>query len=221
MLPYTLKALILSASGTFPVINTVSTSLLSQICSIALYGLLVFYGLTKEELADRRPLAKFLSIKLIVMFTFYQTFVVSPFYPRVHYGLLHADRSRHYTTRFMVNLQSQPDYIPCSRSTLSTSATPYWTTTNISNGLNALCICIEVNLYNIYSTEATNSPIFLDDIFFGIDVVGVHCSRVQKTTRNFTNQHLAATVGFVRIFPFTLCSRYLFLGNHVMQDQFL
>ncbi|KAI0338800.1 DUF300-domain-containing protein [Trametopsis cervina] len=45
--------------------------------TIALYGLLVFYGLTKEELAGKRPLAKFLSIKLIVMFTFYQSFVFS------------------------------------------------------------------------------------------------------------------------------------------------
>jgi len=45
--------------------------------SIALYGLLLFYGLTKDELAGRRPLAKFLSIKLIVMFTFYQSFVFS------------------------------------------------------------------------------------------------------------------------------------------------
>ena len=45
--------------------------------SIALYGLLVFYGLMHEELKGRRPMAKFLSIKLIVMFTFYQSFVVS------------------------------------------------------------------------------------------------------------------------------------------------
>ncbi|KAJ7770195.1 DUF300-domain-containing protein [Mycena maculata] len=45
--------------------------------SIALYGLLLFYALTKEELAGRRPLAKFLSIKLIVIFTFYQSFVFS------------------------------------------------------------------------------------------------------------------------------------------------
>ncbi|KAI6014358.1 DUF300-domain-containing protein [Pisolithus marmoratus] len=45
--------------------------------SIALYGLILFYGLTKEELAGRRPLAKFLAIKLIVMFTFYQSFVFS------------------------------------------------------------------------------------------------------------------------------------------------
>ena len=44
--------------------------------SIALYGLVLFYDLTKEELAGRRPLAKFLSIKLIVFFTFYQSFLV-------------------------------------------------------------------------------------------------------------------------------------------------
>ena len=45
--------------------------------SIALYGLIMFYGLTHEELKGKRPLAKFLSIKLIVMFTFYQSFIVS------------------------------------------------------------------------------------------------------------------------------------------------
>lgn len=43
--------------------------------SVALYGLILFYGLTKEELKGRRPLAKFLAIKLIVFFTFYQNFV--------------------------------------------------------------------------------------------------------------------------------------------------
>ncbi|VDB86045.1 unnamed protein product [Peniophora sp. CBMAI 1063] len=43
--------------------------------SIALYGLIIFYALTKEELAGRQPLAKFLAIKLIVFFTFYQSFV--------------------------------------------------------------------------------------------------------------------------------------------------
>ncbi|KAG9099097.1 hypothetical protein FRC06_005657 [Ceratobasidium sp. 370] len=43
--------------------------------SIALYGLILFYGLTKDELVGRRPLAKFLTIKLIVMATFYQEFV--------------------------------------------------------------------------------------------------------------------------------------------------
>jgi hypothetical protein len=37
----------------------------------------MFYGLTAEELKGRRPLSKFLAIKLIVVFTFYQSFVVS------------------------------------------------------------------------------------------------------------------------------------------------
>jgi len=45
--------------------------------SVALYGLLTFYILTKEELQPRRPLAKFLAIKLIVFATFYQSFVFS------------------------------------------------------------------------------------------------------------------------------------------------
>jgi hypothetical protein len=48
----------------------------NNLFSVALYGLILFYDLTKEELAGRRPLAKFLSIKLIVFFTFYQTFMV-------------------------------------------------------------------------------------------------------------------------------------------------
>ena len=38
--------------------------------SVALYALLVFYALTRENLKGRQPLAKFLSIKLIVFFTF-------------------------------------------------------------------------------------------------------------------------------------------------------
>ncbi|KAF8797823.1 DUF300-domain-containing protein [Phlegmacium glaucopus] len=54
--------------------------------SFALYGLLMFYGLTHEELQGRRPLAKFLSIKLIVMFTFYQSFVFSALEGRVIKG---------------------------------------------------------------------------------------------------------------------------------------
>lgn len=47
------------------------------------------------ELEGRRPLAKFLSIKLIVMFTFYQSFVVSdlPSNPRAT-SLIHGFEDR-------------------------------------------------------------------------------------------------------------------------------
>ncbi|GJN87385.1 hypothetical protein Rhopal_000334-T1 [Rhodotorula paludigena] len=45
--------------------------------SVALYGLIVWYALVKERLAGKRPLAKFLSIKIVVMLLFYQNFVFS------------------------------------------------------------------------------------------------------------------------------------------------
>ncbi|CAD6571122.1 MAG: hypothetical protein CYPHOPRED_004307 [Cyphobasidiales sp. Tagirdzhanova-0007] len=80
--------------------------------SVALYGLIVFYTLVKERLAGQKPLAKFLCIKLIVMFTFYQDFV---FDALVSHGYI--------------------------------KATEYWTTTNIANGLNALCTCCEMILF--------------------------------------------------------------------------
>ncbi|KAJ7429278.1 DUF300-domain-containing protein [Mycena galericulata] len=51
--------------------------------TVALYGLFTFFGLMKDELAGRRPLAKFLCIKLIVMFTFYQAFVFTALEGRV------------------------------------------------------------------------------------------------------------------------------------------
>lgn len=54
--------------------------------SIALYGLILFYDLTKEELAGRRPLAKFLSIKLIVFFTYYQSFMFTVLEDHVIHG---------------------------------------------------------------------------------------------------------------------------------------
>ncbi|KIL60228.1 hypothetical protein M378DRAFT_84054 [Amanita muscaria Koide BX008] len=43
--------------------------------SVALYGLFVFYGLILAELEGKRPMFKFAAIKLIVMFTFYQSFL--------------------------------------------------------------------------------------------------------------------------------------------------
>lgn len=77
--------------------------------SIALYGLIVLYGLIKEDLKGRRPLAKFMSIKLVIFLVFYQGFI---FDILVNRGVI--------------------------------KATQYWTTTNISDGLNALCICLEM-----------------------------------------------------------------------------
>ncbi|UZJ50989.1 hypothetical protein CBS101457_000309 [Exobasidium rhododendri] len=79
--------------------------------TIALYGLIVLYVLIKDNLQGRKPLAKFLTIKLVVFFVFYQGFV---------FDIL-ADRG-------------------------VIKATEYWTTANISDGLSALCVSIEMIL---------------------------------------------------------------------------
>ncbi|GFZ43421.1 hypothetical protein JCM24511_01141 [Saitozyma sp. JCM 24511] len=55
--------------------------------SVALYGLIVFYVLCKDELKGRKPLSKFLAIKLIVFFTFYQSFLFSVLQ---NYGVIKA-----------------------------------------------------------------------------------------------------------------------------------
>lgn len=79
--------------------------------SVALYGLFVLYILIKDDLRGRRPLAKFMTIKLGIFLIFYQGFV---FDLLADHGALHA--------------------------------TQYWTTTNISDGLNALCTSLEMVL---------------------------------------------------------------------------
>ncbi|KAK4051854.1 hypothetical protein OIV83_002559 [Microbotryomycetes sp. JL201] len=81
---------------------------------VALYGLITFYALTKELLAGKRPLAKFLSIKAIVAVVFYQGFMFSVL---ADHGVL--------------------------------KATKYWTTENIANGLDCLCVCCEMVIFAI------------------------------------------------------------------------
>ncbi|KAK0548274.1 hypothetical protein OC845_003673 [Tilletia horrida] len=77
--------------------------------SIALYGLIVLYALLKQDLNGRKPLSKFLTIKLGIFFTFYQSFI---------FGVLQDHGVLKPTT--------------------------YWTSTNIANGLNALCTSLEM-----------------------------------------------------------------------------
>ncbi|KAG6332717.1 hypothetical protein ID866_6371, partial [Astraeus odoratus] len=122
-----------------------------EFASVALYGLFLFYGLTKEELAGRRPLAKFLSIKLIVMFTFYQSFIVSMLSSHGVYPYAHLESA---TAQF-TSLEGRV-----------IKATEYWTATNIADGLNALAICIEMVFfsglmmwaYNVDEYKTAGSP---------------------------------------------------------------
>lgn len=82
--------------------------------SIALYGLIVFYALVRDRLKGRQPLSKFLSIKGIIIITFYQGFV---------FTILQTHNVIKGTT--------------------------YWTSTNVANGLQALCTCIEMVVFSL------------------------------------------------------------------------
>ncbi|WVF71006.1 hypothetical protein IAT40_005802 [Kwoniella sp. CBS 6097] len=97
--------------------------------SVALYGLIVFYVLCKPELKGRRPLSKFLAIKLIVFFTFYQSFVFSV-------------------------LQSHNVI----------KGTDLWTATNVSDGLSALCTCVEMVFFSIYMGWAYSWTDYTDPV---------------------------------------------------------
>jgi Organic solute transporter Ostalpha len=101
--------------------------------SIALYGLILFYDLTKEELAGRRPLAKFLSIKLVVIFTFYQSFVAR--------SAVSIRRPSLICICFMKFTLMENRVI---------HGTEFWTPTNIADGLDSLAVCIEACLFNFF-----------------------------------------------------------------------
>ncbi|MBW0524977.1 hypothetical protein O181_064692 [Austropuccinia psidii MF-1] len=82
--------------------------------SLALYGLMVFYSVTKVQLKGKYPLSKFLTIKGIVFFTFYQGFLFSIL---EKHGVIHGSQ--------------------------------YWTSTNVGEGLQALCTTIEMVFFAV------------------------------------------------------------------------
>ena len=102
-------------------------------CSIVLYGLILFYALTKEELAGNRPLAKFLSIKLIVVFTFYQSFIVCYV---VYFCTCPS------LTKLRLHALGWQKFNLLKGHVIH--GTQFWTATNIADGLDALAVCIEV-----------------------------------------------------------------------------
>ncbi|KAJ3329870.1 hypothetical protein HDU76_006982 [Blyttiomyces sp. JEL0837] len=55
--------------------------------SACMYGLITIYVTIKEEIAEHKPLPKFLSIKLVILLTLFQTFILSML---VHFGVIHA-----------------------------------------------------------------------------------------------------------------------------------
>ncbi|KAG8913627.1 hypothetical protein FRC01_004451 [Tulasnella sp. 417] len=83
--------------------------LLSMLC--ALYGLILFYIITKDLLAHRRTLVKFVAVKIVVFLSVVQNFILT---------ILDKNGAIH--------------------------GTKMWTESNVVNGINAICICVEMVL---------------------------------------------------------------------------
>ncbi|MCO5597322.1 hypothetical protein L7F22_051398 [Adiantum nelumboides] len=98
--------------------------------SVALYGLIVLYTLIKDDLQGRRPLAKFLTIKLVVFFVFYQSFVFDLLTDRGVIRRPSTGACRAWTE----GREAGSDYSSVQ------------TTTNVSDGLSALCVSLEMVL---------------------------------------------------------------------------
>ncbi|KAJ3079603.1 hypothetical protein HDU99_010504 [Rhizoclosmatium hyalinum] len=96
----------------YSVINFVSVS-------ACMYGLVILYFTIKDDIAEHKPLPKFLSIKIVIFLTMLQNMILSTL---AHYG-----------------------YLP---------ETQYWTSTNISNGIQSILVCIEMLIASIFHISA-------------------------------------------------------------------
>ncbi|CAG8514956.1 6327_t:CDS:2 [Gigaspora margarita] len=84
--------------------------ILTFICvTVAMYALVVFYLTIHEEIASERPFLKFLCIKLVIFFAFWQSIVLA----------------------IVADLETQ-----------------YWTSANVSRGLAAMLVCIEMAVFS-------------------------------------------------------------------------
>ncbi|SCV74137.1 BQ2448_6569 [Microbotryum intermedium] len=107
---------------------------IADLISVALYGLILFYGLVKERLAGKKPLAKFLAIKGIVM-----SKSLPP--PEVQHSALMpfgCPLVTFYQVFIFSVLQSHGVI----------KATEYWTAANVADGLAALCTCCEMVIFS-------------------------------------------------------------------------
>ena len=100
----------------------------------------------------------------------------------------------------MVNLRS---YYLTSESFVDTPiATPYWTVTNIANGLNALAICIEVTFPKNYNIPHILKCIQKDGVLLNIHVLGIHGWRICTWWGETANWYWTTPLGFVCCMPF-------------------
>ncbi|KAG8986795.1 hypothetical protein FRB90_003769, partial [Tulasnella sp. 427] len=98
----------------------------------ALYGLITFYLITKTLLAHRRPLPKFIAVKIIVFLGVVQNFIVSDQLSTANsFKTLRALTTSQLSILYKHNAIHGTKMIPDS---------------NIVNGINTICTCIEMVL---------------------------------------------------------------------------
>ena len=190
---FTFQLLISSASGSLCGIARAPDLILC--CSIALYGLLLFYSLTKEELQGRRPLAKFLAIKLIVIFTFYQSFLVGNWFYNCTSRVNHRYKLSALAGRAIHGMWSS-DEVWFSIPMFFLAATEFWTATNVANGINALATCIEVKYFpDFVWIVGFDAACCQDDVLLCLYVVGLFVQGIYTGLRDSSYQHLVPIVG--------------------------
>ena len=102
----------------------------------ALYCLVLFYRATRQQLRQIQPLHKFICIKLVVFFTFWQEWVIA--------YMAH--------TRFIGVNDFPTDDVALKAASSSASATGIasdWTTTEVANAINNFIICLEMLVFAI------------------------------------------------------------------------
>ncbi|KAJ3133697.1 hypothetical protein HK100_004121 [Physocladia obscura] len=90
--------------------------------TFSMYGLIILYLTIKDDIAEKRPLPKFLSIKIVIFLTMIQNMFLSVL---VHYNVIPENA--------------------------------WWTSTNISNGIQSFLVCLEMfiaSIFHIYAFSA-------------------------------------------------------------------
>lgn len=109
----------------------------------ALYCLVLFYFATREELAPWRPVGKFLCVKLVVFFTWWQSIAISM--------LAASDLSRSDSSREAVEgsgVDVVQDGSEAAALEVAVVASE-WTVTEVSKGVQDYLICIEMFVASI------------------------------------------------------------------------
>ncbi|CAG8674144.1 organic solute transporter Ostalpha-domain-containing protein [Gigaspora rosea] len=89
--------------------------IITFICvTVAMYALVVFYLTIREDIKDEKPFLKFLCIKLVIFFSFWQSIVLAII---ADLGII--------------------------------KETQYWTSANVSGGLAAMLVCIEMAVFSV------------------------------------------------------------------------